>query len=347
MRICSLSVPPLKHEWNQTVWSVNNLRCGTAGTSQDGLTAVRTAVREKAKATLQWSRYRLRQSHRPHHRTRKRAHFPEVLHARELGKSANETKQMTMATAVGAVSSEAAEWYAIDWQAIHRNVRRLQVRIAQATKVGRWGKVRALQRLLTHSYSGKVLAVRRVTENDGKKTPGVDQEIWDTPEKKIQAVHAFQRRGYQPQPLRRVYILKSDKKTMRPLGIPTMTDRSHQALYLLALDPVVETTADKNSYGFRQQRSCADAIEQCFTALSHAPNTQWILEGDIKSCFDRISHDWLLAHVPMDRVILRKWLKAGYMEKHVLHETTDGTPQGGIITLLTQKVIWAGCLAWR
>src|SRR5271167_1012950 len=225
--------------------------------------------------------------------------------------------QMTTAKTVGAVSSEAAEWYAIDWQVIHRNVRRLQVRIAQATKVGRWGKERALQRLLTHSYSGKVLAVRRVTENDGKKTPGVDQEIWDTPEKKTQEVHAFKRRGYQPQPLRRVYILKSDKKTMRPLGIPTMKDRSHQALHLLALDPVLETTADKNSYGFRQQRSCADAIDQCFKILARS-NPQWILEGDIKSCFDRISHDWLLTHVPMDRVILQKWLKAGYMEKHVL-----------------------------
>jgi RNA-directed DNA polymerase len=98
------------------------------------------------------------------------------------------------AKADGAVSSEAAEWYATNWQAIHRNVRRLQVRIAQATKAGRWGKVRALQRLLTHSYSGKVLAVRRVTENNGKKTPGVDQEIWDTPEKKTQAVHALKRR---------------------------------------------------------------------------------------------------------------------------------------------------------
>ena len=104
-----------------------------------------------------------------------------------------------------------------------------------------------------------------------------------------------------------------------------------QTLYLLALDPIVETNADKNSYGFRQQRSCADAIEQCFKALRSA-NTQWILEGDIKSCFDKISHDWLLAHVPIDRVILQKWLKSGYMEKHVLHETTDGTPQGGIIS---------------
>jgi RNA-directed DNA polymerase len=238
---------------------------------------------------------------------------------------------MTTAQAVGAVSDEAAEWYAINWQTVNRNVRRLQVRIVQATKESRWGNVRALQRLLTHSYSGKVLAVRRVTENDGKKTPGVDQEIWDTPEKKTQAVQALKRRGYQSQPLRRVYIPKSDGKTMRPLGIPTMKDRAQQALYLLALVPVVETTADKNSYGFRQQRSCADAIEQCFLALRSA-NTQWILEGDIKSCFDKISHDWLLAHVPMDRVILQRWLKSGYMEKHVLHETTDGTPQGGIIS---------------
>jgi len=238
---------------------------------------------------------------------------------------------MTTAQAVGAVPREAAEWYAINWPATHRNVRRLQVRIVQATKAKQMGRVRALQRLLTHSYSGKVLAVRRVTENNGKKTPGVDQEIWDTPEKKTQAVHALKRRGYQSQPLRRVYIPKSDGKTMRPLGISTMKDRAQQALYLLALVPVAETTADRNSYGFRQQRSCADAIEQCFLALRSA-NTQWILEGDIKSCFDKISHDWLLAHVPIDRVILRKWLKSGYMEKHVLHETTDGTPQGGIIS---------------
>jgi len=110
-----------------------------------------------------------------------------------------------------------------------------------------------------------------------------------------------------------------------------MKDRAMQALHLLARDPIVETTADKNSYGFRQQRSCADAIQQCFKTL-RAATTQWILEGDIKSCFDEISHDWLLAHVPMDRAILQKWLKAGYMEKHVLHETTEGTPQGGIIS---------------
>src|SRR6202166_576298 len=204
---------------------------------------------------------------------------------------------MTTAQAVGAVSSEAAQWYAIDWQAIHRNARRLQVRIAQATKESRWGKVRALQRLLTHSYSGKGLAVRRVTENDGKETPGVDREIWDTPEKKTQAVHELKRRGYQPQPLRRVYIPKSDGKTMRPLGIPTMFDRAQQALHLLALDPVVETTADKNSYGFRQQRSCADALEQCFLALKSA-KTEWVLEGDIKSCLAQFPPACLRTHLP-------------------------------------------------
>jgi RNA-directed DNA polymerase len=114
-------------------------------------------------------------------------------------------------------------------------------------------------------------------------------------------------------------------------GSTCIVDRGQQALYLLALNPVVETTADRNSYGFRQKRSCADAMVQCFLALRSA-NTQWILEGDIKSCFDKISHEWLLAHVPMDRVILQKWLKSGYMEKHVLHDTTDGTPQGGIIS---------------
>ena len=129
---------------------------------------------------------------------------------------------MTTAKAVGAVSREAAEWYAIEWPTTNRNVRRLQVRIVQATKEGRWGKVRALQRLLTHSYSGKVLAVRRVTENIGKRTSGVDGEIWDTPEKKTKAVHELKQRGYRPLPLRRIYIPKSDGKKMRPLGIPTV-----------------------------------------------------------------------------------------------------------------------------
>tara|TARA_R110001592_G_scaffold267611_1_gene533671 strand:+ start:28183 stop:28656 length:474 start_codon:yes stop_codon:yes gene_type:complete len=105
-----------------------------------------------------------------------------------------------------------------------------------------------------------------------------------------------------------------------------------QALYLLALEPVSETTADRNSYGFRPMRSTADAIEQCFVNLSRKHSSEWVLEGDIKGCFDNISHDWLLANVPMDKAILRKWLKAGYMESNRLNSTDAGTPQGGIIS---------------
>lgn len=231
----------------------------------------------------------------------------------------------------GASFHGVTDWHAIDWQQVNHHVRRLQARIVKATQEGRWNKVKALQRLLTHSFSGKALAVRRVTENQGKNTPGVDKVIWNTPQKKLNAVYSLRQRDYHPQPLRRIYIPKKNGKK-RPLGIPVMKCRAMQALYLLALDPVSETTADPNSYGFRPQRSTADAIEQCFNALGKGWSPQWILEGDIKGCFDAISHDWLLAHIPMEKAMLRKWLKAGYMEKHVLHPTEEGTPQGGIIS---------------
>jgi RNA-directed DNA polymerase len=112
--------------------------------------------------------------------------------------------------------------------------------------------------------------------------------------------------------------------------MPTMRDRAMQALYLLALDPIAETLADPNSYGFRTHRAPADAIEQCFTVLAKKASPQWVLEGDIRACFDELSHDWLLAHIPMDKAILHKWLKAGYIEGNVLHPTDAGTPQGGI-----------------
>ena len=231
----------------------------------------------------------------------------------------------------GAASREPEGWHDINWRATHENVRRLQARIVKATKEGRWGKVKALQHLLTHSLSGKALAVKRVTENQGKSTPGVDWIIWTTPADRWTAIHHLKQRGYRPQPLRRVYIPKSNGKR-RPLGIPTMKDRAMQALYLLALDPVAETTADPNSYGFRKERSCADALGQCDNALARRNCPRWVLEGDIQSCFDRISHVWLLAHVPMDKAILQKWLKAGYMDKSTLYPTDDGTPQGGIIS---------------
>jgi RNA-directed DNA polymerase len=129
------------------------------------------------------------------------------------------------AAAPGAASRDAQRWHAIDWLRAHRILRRLQARIVQATQAGRWGKVNALQRLLTHSYSAKVLAVRRVTENPGKHTPGVDRIIWNTPAKKATAVRALQHRGYRPRPLRRVYIPKRGSTKRRPLGIPMC--RSH------------------------------------------------------------------------------------------------------------------------
>ena len=210
---------------------------------------------------------------------------------------------MTIKKCVGASSHEMIDWHSIDWAKCNQEVRRLQTRIVKATREGRHGKVKALQWMLTHSFSGKTLAVKRVTENQGKKTPGVDGETWSTPEDKSQAVLLLKRHGYKPMPLKRIYIPKSNGKK-RPLGIPTMMDRAMQALYLLALEPISETKADNRSFGFRPRRSTADAIGQCFKALCHKNSAQWILEGDIKGCFDNISHDWLLDNVPMDNKIL-------------------------------------------
>ena len=232
-------------------------------------------------------------------------------------------------------------WHATNWQAVSENVRRLQARIVKATKEDKWRKVQSLQHLLTHSFSGKAIAVRRVTENDGKKTAGVDDILWDTPEKKMDAVRSLKQRGYKPLPLRRVYIPKSNGKK-RPLGIPTMKDRAMQALYLLALDPIAEHRADPHSFGFRRERCCADAMDYIHHVYSNPNAPEWVLEGDIKACFDKINHDWLLANVPMDKTILRKWLKVGYMEKSVFYDTEEGTPQGGIISPVLANIALDG-----
>jgi RNA-directed DNA polymerase len=228
------------------------------------------------------------------------------------------------------VSRDEIDWDSINWQYHEDVVRRLQERIVKAVQSGNRDKTHDLQRLLTRSRSGKLLAIKRVTENDGSKTPGVDKMTWEHRRSKEMAVTLLNRRRYTPQPLRRIYIPKSNGK-MRPLGIPTMLDRAKQALHLLALDPIAETTADSQSYGFRIGRSCADAIKQCFLLLSGGRD-RWILEGDIKGCFDHISHKWLLEHVPMEQPLLRKWLECGYMEKDVFAATREGTPQGGIIS---------------
>lgn len=240
---------------------------------------------------------------------------------------------MTVATPrlTGALSGRQGNWGNISWAPVYHAVRRLQVRIAKAVREGRQGKVQALQWILTHSYHAKLLAVKRVVSNKGKKTPGVDGIIWNTSRKKMQAINTLRRQGYSPLPLRRIFIPKRNGK-LRPLGIPTMRDRAMQALYALALIPIAETTADPNSYAFREYRCCADAIAQCFICLAKTCSPVWILEADIRSCFDEINHAWLLGHIPMDKKILGAWLKAGYLDKGKLYPTVAGTPQGGIIS---------------
>lgn len=222
-------------------------------------------------------------------------------------------------------------WEAIDWQKALAYVKKLQVRIVKAQKEGHYSKVKSLQWLLTHSFYAKALAVKRVTSNQGKRTSGVDHELWLTPQAKWSAISKLNRRGYRPQPLRRHYIPKKNGK-MRPLGIPTMTDRAMQTLYKFSLEPIAETYADPNSYGFRIGRSTHDAIEQCFTDLNKGKSPEWILEGDIKGCFDHISHEWLLENIPMDTQVLEKWLKCGYVETRKLFPTDEGAPQGGTIS---------------
>lgn len=237
----------------------------------------------------------------------------------------------TLAKGVGAPLARKWDWESINWTAVQYRVNKLQLRIAKAIKEGRHRKAKALQWLLTHSFYAKLLSVKRVSQNRGKNTPGVDQIIWRTSRQKFFAVKALKRRGYRSLPLRRIHIPKKNGK-LRPLGIPAMIDRAQQALHLLALEPVAEVQADKNSYGFRPKRSAHDAIGQCFIILAKKHSPKWILEGDIRSCFDEISSKWLLEHTIMDKQMLKQWLKAGFIEKGVFHQTEKGTPQGGIIS---------------
>lgn len=267
---------------------------------------------------------------------------PTGLQLREnLENQQHEGKQMT-ATSAGAPSAQQPNWNAIDWQKATAEVRRLQMRIAKAHREGKHGKVKALQWLLTHSLSAKVLAVKRVVQNRGAKTPGVDKVRWTTSKQRMQAALALKRRGYNTKPLKRIYIPKKQKGKYRPLSIPTMQCRAMQALYAFALEPIAENIADKNSYGFRPLRSTADAIEQCFTSLCQRNSAQHILEGDIRACFDTISHQWLLDNTPMDTEILRKWLQAGYIDKGKLYPTDLGTPQGGLCSPLLLTVTMSG-----
>lgn len=224
------------------------------------------------------------------------------------------------------------QWETIDWKKAEEEVNRLQVRIAKAAAKGDNNKVKRLQYLLTHSFYAKAIAVKKVTSNKGKNTSGIDKKLWSTSASKMKATLSLTDKKYRAKPLRRVYIEKKGKKKKRPLGIPTMYDRAMQTLFALSLEPVAEVTGDNISFGFRKGRSAKDACEQIFCVLARKCSPQWILEGDIKGCFDNINHEWLMKNIPMDKRVMRQFLKSGFVYKGKLFPTETGSPQGGAIS---------------
>lgn len=191
--------------------------------------------------------------------------------------------------------------------------------------------MKILQYLLTKSFYAKLLAVKKVINNKGKRTAGVDGELWNNDAKKFKGAVSLSNKGYKASPLKRTYIKKPNGK-LRPLGIPTMYDRSMQALHAQALDPVAESIMSQKAFGFRKFRSSQDAQSYVHRCLCKKGSANWILEGDIKGCFDHISHQWIMKNVPMSKKILKQFLKAGFVYRKDLFPTEKGTPQGGIIS---------------
>lgn len=233
-------------------------------------------------------------------------------------------------------------WDFIPWEHIKAHVYKLQSRIVKALKKMKHHLVRRLQHLLVNSFFARLLAVRKVTTNKGKNTPGVDGVKWATPRQKMKAALSLTGKKYRAKPLRRVFIEKKGKKAKRPLGIPTMYDRAMQAVYAFSLDPIAETFGDRVSLGFRKFRSAKDASQFVFNTLSRKSSATWILEGDIKGCFDNISHEWIMRHIPINRRILRQFLKSGFIYKKKLFPTKSGTPQGGIISPIIANMVLDG-----
>src|SRR5690348_8048399 len=253
-----------------------------------------------------------------------------------------EDKLDATTTSVGGVSGPedaALDWRQIDWRQAERNVRRLRQRIFTASKAGDLARVRRLQRLMLRSRANTLLSVRRVTErNAGRMTAGVDGEVVLSPEAKANLVDRVQRQTepFTATPVRRVYIPKRGSSTKRrPLGIPVILDRCHQARVVSALEPEWEARFEPRSYGFRPGRGCHDAIEAIFNTVSGKnPQRRWILDADLAAAFDRIDHDHILDQIGTfpARGLVVKWLKSGVVENGRLHRSEEGTPQGGVVS---------------
>ena len=231
------------------------------------------------------------------------------------------------------------EWRSIDWRKLEKRVYKLQKRIYRASNRGDIKALRKLQKMLMKSWSAKALAVRRVTQdNQGKKTAGVDGVKSLSPKQRLDLVNKLHL-GTKARPTRRVWIPKPGTEEKRPLGIPTMKDRALQALVKLALEPEWEARFEPNSYGFRPGRSCHDAVAAIFDSIRY--KAKYVLDADIAKCFDRIDQGRLLHKLntfPTMRRQIKSWLKAGVMDGLELSSTSEGTPQGGVISPLLANI---------
>src|SRR6516164_2313159 len=253
----------------------------------------------------------------------------------------------TATVVVSGPEDDAERWRQIDWRRVEADVRRLRQRIFTASKAGDLPKVRRLQKLLLRSRANTLISVRRVTErNAGRLTAGVDGEVVLTPEAKMQLVDRVQQNAepFKAMPVRRVYIPKPGGKR-RPLGIPVILDRVHQARVVNALEPEWEARFEPRSYGFRPGRGCQDAI-QAVNATAKGKNAKrlWALDADLASAFDLIAHDHIQSMIGTfpARGMIRQWLKAGVVERGRLQRTEAGVPQGGVVSPVLLNVALHG-----